>query len=96
MHLNASYYHKFDVPPSERENRYDLAVGYDRAFGKNTLVLADLFIEQQEEQGITYKMVEVGLRQSISSNAVVGVGLGTGLDSESPKIRVTASLEISF
>lgn len=96
VHLNLSWLRNAGSEPGERENRYRAVAGYDIRTGPDTLLLADLVWEQETERGVDAILAEVGVRRMINPLTAVGVGVGAGLNNESPDIRATIGLQKSF
>ncbi|HEX8234430.1 MAG TPA: hypothetical protein VF600_00590 [Abditibacteriaceae bacterium] len=93
LHFNAQWMHNAKRRIDERSNQYQVVFGYDRSLGTNSLLLLDFVREQQPEKGETENLVELGIRRTLSSQAVLGLGVGAGIGEDSPHFRVVASFE---
>jgi len=76
---------------SDRKHRYEIITGYSRRLGKKTVILGGYALEQDEGSN-----VEIGLRQRMSEQLIVSIGIGRGFAGESPRGRVTVGIEWHF
>lgn len=95
-HLNLGWEHVFDSAADEKRNRRLLALGVSQVLGPRWAVLADLVWEDLPQQGEAATLLEAGARYQLSKEAVISAGLGIGLDSESPDLRLAFGWQQSF
>lgn len=95
-HFNLSWLRNAGARDEERDNRYKAVVGYDIRLGPDTLLIADYVWEQEMERGLTSNIAEIGLRRMLNPLTALAVGVGFGLDDESPDFRATLGLQRSF
>ena len=96
VHLNLTYFANANRRNEERANRYAAVVGYSQRVGPDTILLADLVRQQELERGQTSNVFEIGLRRQLTPLKVISLGLGAGLDSDSPDFRATVGYQQSF
>lgn len=96
VHLNFLYQWNDQVQADERSGRYELAVGYSRRLGVDTLFVADFVREQEMEQEIEANLVEAGLRYKLLPQGILSGGIGFGTGDESPDVRVTIGFQYEF
>lgn len=96
LHLNLGWEHAFDSSPGERRNRRMAAIGVIKIVHPRWAVLADVAWEEQEQRGVEATLLEAGARYQLTGEAVISAGLGAGLESESPDLRLTLGWQQSF
>lgn len=96
VHVNAAWKRNAGRGPMEREHMYHLVAGYSRRLGPDTVILADYVREQDEEEGKTIDLVELGVRRQLTPLTVLSAGAGAGLSSESPDVRFVLGFQKSF
>ncbi|MDX1382871.1 MAG: hypothetical protein R3190_04450 [Thermoanaerobaculia bacterium] len=93
LHLNLGYRHDGNVAAGGRADQLTAVVGYGRRLGPETLGLAALGWEQEEEHGADSFLFEVGVRHQATPRMVWSVGAGAGLNRESPDFRLTVAVQ---
>jgi hypothetical protein len=96
VHVNLTLKRNAAARADERREHYAAAVGYSRRVGPDTMLVADLLREQEKERGEAMSLVEVGIRRQLTPLTVVAAGVGTGVSSDAPRLRVTFALQHSF
>jgi hypothetical protein len=96
VHLNAAWKRNAGRGPMEREHMYQLIAGYSRRLGADTVIIADYVREQEEDEGKTIDLVELGLRRQLTPLTVLSAGAGAGVSKDSPDFRFTFGLQKSF
>lgn len=96
VHVNAEYLHNAGRLDGERSDRYAVVAGYQARLSTSNMLIADILREQQIDKGIVYNIAEVGLRHQFTPQTVFGLGVGTGFGPDSPRFRVTVSLQHDF
>ena len=82
FHFNGGYEFLTDSPRTERDGRYELALGASYPLGAPTFTRATLVADVFAEQPVTRREstvvgTEVGLRYQLTPSIVWDVGLGT-------------------
>jgi len=95
-HFNLEWKHNSGQDQGEREQIYAAVLGVDIPVAKNTLLVADIFREQQRREGKYTNMFELGVRTQLAQNMLLSVGGGIGLWAESPDWRLTLGFQYSF
>jgi hypothetical protein len=96
VHLNAAWLHNSGRMAGERGDRYHVALGYSRRLGPDTMLVGDVFREQDRERGKTINMVELGIRRQLTPLTVFTLGAGAGIGGDSPDYRVTVGFQHSL
>ncbi len=95
LHANGFYVHDAGASESERRHRYEIAAGYSRQIGADTLLVIDGYRELASEDGAAVNRVEVGLVEHFGKVAAA-LAAAPGIGEESPPVRVTAGLQYEF
>ncbi|OGI03357.1 MAG: hypothetical protein A2Y25_08495 [Candidatus Melainabacteria bacterium GWF2_37_15] len=94
--VNLAWLHNFDRRVNERSDTYKIIPAYYRIIGPNSLVIIDYVRELNVEKNMdTANFIEIGYRKAVSPLTVLGLGLGVGLDNDSPRFRATISYQHS-
>jgi len=96
LHLNLGWKHNAGTGRGERRDGYLAILGYTRALGERTLLLADFASEQELQDASTIHVAEVGIRHQTSRSSVISLGIGTGVTSQSPRFRATLGFQVGF
>lgn len=96
VHLNLSWLGNAGAKEGERTDRFKAVAGYDIRLGPDRLLLANYVWEEELEEGVTSEIVEIGLRQMVNPLTAVAVGIGAGINDESPDFRATVGVQRSF
>jgi len=96
LHLNLIYRNNASPGADERSNRYSAIAGYSQCLGPDTLGILDYVRDQDRQKGVTFNIIEAGLRRQINPLTVISLGVGAGIGSQSPNLRLTAGVQKSF
>jgi hypothetical protein len=96
VHLNAGWMHNAAADSDERQNRFIGVIGYSRKLSDQTVFLADLVREQQEQEGLDSTILEAGVLHQLNEKTTLAAGIGAGLGEDSPDVRITVGLQYSF
>jgi hypothetical protein len=96
VHLNGLWQWNDDVQRGERRGRYMVAVGYSVVVTNELVFLADLVRESEMDANIEHNLAEVGLRYYLAPRWVLSGGLGFGFGNESPRMRTTLGVQMTF
>jgi len=96
MHLNVDWIHNAAADNDERQNRFIGVVGYSRKLSDQTVFLADLVREQQDQEGLDSTILEAGLLHQLNDKVTLAAGIGAGLGEDSPDVRLTIGVQYSF
>ena len=96
VHLNAGWFHNAGRRGDERSNLYRIAAGYSQRLGRNAVVIADYFRQEQRERGNDVSLLELGFRIRIAKNTIIAIGGGAGIRSRPAKSQAVLGLEQSF
>jgi hypothetical protein len=74
-----------------------LVVGYEKLFGRQTGLVADVMREQERARGEIGGIAELGLRHELAGGMAISFGAGAGNGSPiAPRWRVVAGFEQTF
>lgn len=93
FHMNGDWYHNAGKHLDERSHYYGAAIGYTHAWDRRTALIIDFWRQQQRQIGETYNLAEAGLRRRVSEKAVVSIAGSAGIGQQSPKFRISFSVE---
>lgn len=106
LHLNLTgYYDTVDKEEhhcfcseesTDREFRFGAALGYTYQATESTTLIAALSHEEDVDDTDDANLIEAGISHEFSPNVTAGLGVGTGLDSDSPDFEARAILHLSF
>lgn len=96
IHGNALWQFNDNQKAGERNGRYKAVLGYSTAINNVTLFIIDYVREQEMENDVNINLVEFGIRRQITPFAVLSLGAGFGIAQQSPDVRTTLGLQMSF
>ena len=96
LHLNLMYQFNGSQLEDERDGRYEAVLGYSYAVEASTLLVADIARWQEMEENEEVNLVEFGIRQALTPQTVLSVGVGFGIGDESPDARLTLGFQYEF
>ena len=96
IHANLTWWFNDDVQPGERGGGYKAVVGYSARVGPRATLILDLVREETEFDHEEFNLAEAGLRFQVNPRAVLSTGVGAGFGDESPDVRVTLGLQLTF
>jgi len=96
VHLNVDWIHNAAADSDERHNRFIGVIGYSRKLSDQTVFLADLVREQQEQEGLDSTILEAGVLHQLNEKTTLAAGIGAGIGEDSPDVRITIGLQYSF
>lgn len=79
-----------------REFLFMAAGGYSYRIGARTTVIGDAVFKQSDKDGKEAKLLEAGIKHDIGKSATLALGLGAGLDDESPDWTARAGIQFRF
>lgn len=79
-----------------REFLFMAAGGYSYRVGSRTTLIGNAVFKQLEEDGRDAKLIEAGIKHDIGKSATLALGLGVGLDNESPDWTARAGIQFRF
>jgi hypothetical protein len=96
LHLNAAWIHAYDAAPDERDDRYEVAIGYSVALQAELTLVADVVRQQELLDGKSTNLVETGLRYQLSPLMVLTAGAGVGFGRSETEFRVLFGFQYSL
>ena len=96
LHLNVAWTHNAAPQTGERNNLYSLAAGYTQLLNDRLMVIVDFFRQQAFTRGQTENVFEAGVRVAVTSAAVVAVGVGYGVGSDSRDFHLQTGVEFTI
>jgi hypothetical protein len=96
IHFNVQWYHNAIPSPGERDDRYTYVIGYSRKLNDKTVLVLDFVRRDEVQVGQASNLMEIGFLYQLSSKVVLGAGLGTGIDEDSPDLRMGISLQVTL
>ncbi len=96
LHLNAGYLATLDAVPGERRHGWLAGAGVSHVLNEETVLVAGYLQEAQDEGQRDYSLVEAGFLRSLGGGTTLGLAAGAGLNRDSPRLRIAASLSYSF
>ena len=96
VHLNVGWAHNAAADGDERANRFIGVIGYSRKLSEQTVFLADLVREQQEQEGLDSSILEAGVLHQLNDKVTLAAGVGAGIGEDSPELRITIGVQYSF
>lgn len=96
LHANVSWVHAYDREEDDRANRFVGVLGVAVPVAASTALVTDLVHEQQDEKGKVNRLVELGVRQVLPHDMVLGAGVGAGFGNSSTRFRALVGLQKGF
>ena len=96
VHVNVQWYHNSIASPGEREDRLTYVIGYSRKLSDKAVLVLDFVRRDEVQEGQASNLMEIGFLYQLSSKVVLGAGLGTGIDEDSPDLRMGVSLQVTL
>ena len=93
VHFNAIWYHNADAAADERDNRFELVLGYSRKVNDKVVLVLDYFYRQEQHSGEEMNVMEIGFLYQLSQRNTLGASIGTGIGEESPDFRMGLSFQ---
>lgn len=91
------YHHWFDHDDdSDHEFSGGAAIGYSYQISESTGLIADLFYRDETDSGESEALAELGLKHDFSDVVSGALGVGVGLNDDSPDVIVKAGIEFKF
>jgi hypothetical protein len=81
---------------TDRDFRFAAALGYSCDIAEATTLMLALSHEQDYEESDDANLIELGISHDFSPACTVGLGVGTGLDSDSPDFEAKAIFQLHF
>ncbi|WP_439597530.1 transporter [Falsiroseomonas sp.] len=96
LHLNAGFLSTLDPAPGERRNGWLAGAAVSHVVNPDTVLVAAYSQQTQDEGERNYSLVEAGVIRGLTDQLSLGLAAGAGLNRDSPRLRLTASLTYSF
>jgi len=96
LHANLSWVHAYDRDEDSRANRFIGVLGVAVPVAASTALVTDLVHEQQDEKGKVNRLVELGVRQVLPHDMVLGAGVGAGFGNSSTRFRALVGVQKGF
>lgn len=81
---------------SDSEFGYMAVLGYTFKPVDSTTLIADIALGEAPEEDENTNLIELGLRHEFNESVEIGVGVGAGLDDDSPDFVAHAGIEFKF
>ncbi|HEX8324982.1 MAG TPA: transporter [Tepidisphaeraceae bacterium] len=95
VHLNLVYRRNFIPNADERDDAYNVVLGYGRRVLDDTTLVTDVFWEKTLEAHTNQYVAEIGLIQELGDHLQIAAGVGVGLGDDSPDFTATLGLIIT-
>lgn len=96
LHLNAGWLARPDPGSDERRHGYRLGAAVSHVLDTDTLLVAAYVRETQDRDERALSLVEAGFQRSLGDGVTFALVAGTGLDRDSPALRLRAGLGWTF
>jgi hypothetical protein len=96
MHVNLAWMHNAGPLPDERADGWRAIAGYSQPIGQENVVVGDVRYERSTDVGHDGGLVELGWLHQVKESTTLGLSAGAGIGPQSPRARVTFSLQQSF
>jgi hypothetical protein len=96
LHANFFWTHAYHRGEDDRLNRVGAILGIAAPVAESTAVVVDLLHEQDDAKGGITNLAEIGLRQRLPGDAVIGIGTGVGFGGSTTDFRVLLGIQKSF
>ncbi|MBU8537199.1 hypothetical protein J3S20_05050 [Roseomonas tokyonensis] len=96
LHLNAGFLSTIDPQPGERRTGWLAGAAVSHVVNPQTVLVAAYSRQTQDEGERDYSLVEAGVIRGLTDQLSLGLAAGAGLNRDSPRLRLTASLTYSF
>ena len=90
------HHHLFDKDDNDEEFGYMAVLGYTFRPVESTALIVDIAAGEAPEEGENTNLIELGLTHEFNDTVEVGLGVGAGLDNDSPDFVAHAGLELKF
>jgi hypothetical protein len=81
---------------SEREDRYEYVIGYSRKLNDKAVLVLDFFRREELQRGQASNVMEIGFLYQLNQRVTLGAGIGTGIDEDSPDVRMGFSVQVTL
>ena len=96
VHLNVRWIHNSIASSTERDDRMEYVIGYSRKLNDKAVLVLDFFRREESQKDQESNVMEIGLLYQLQERATLGIGIGTGIDDESPDLRLGISLQVTL
>jgi hypothetical protein len=96
LHANLFWTHAYDRGEDDRANRFGAILGLAAPVAESTAIVVDVLHEQDEAKGAITNLAELGVRQLLPGDAVLGLGAGVGFGGSTTDFRVLLGVQKSF
>lgn len=96
LHANLFWTHAYHRGEQERANRFGAILGVAAPVAESTALVVDVLHEQDDAKGSITNLAELGIRQRLPGDAVIGLGAGFGFGGSTTDFRVLLGVQKSF
>lgn len=96
VHLNLAFKPNSSPLKSEASYGYETVIGYDTSIGNGHAIILSATQELEVYENKRIRVIEGAIRSELSKSTTLGSALGTGFDSQSPKMRITVTFQRVF
>ncbi len=93
IHFNGAWTHTYDAELNERDDRYEIGLGYSVAVQAQTLFVVDIVREEELRDGRENNLVEAGLRYQLTPLTVLTVGGAAGFSGSETDYRILVGFQ---
>jgi hypothetical protein len=96
LHANLFWTHAIDRGEDDRLNRFGGVLGLAMPIAESTALVADVLHEQDDAKGAITNVAEIGVRQNLPGDVVLGLGTGVGFGGSTTEFRLLVGVQKSF
>lgn len=96
LHGNVLWFHALDREEDERSNRYAASIAFAVPVTRRTGLFVGYSREQQSERRRADQFVELGARQLLPGNFILGAGAGIGVGDSETDFRILIGVQKNF
>ncbi|MFP3943732.1 MAG: hypothetical protein ACLFWF_07555 [Alphaproteobacteria bacterium] len=93
IHFNGGWIHAYDAAGNEREDRYEIGLGYSVAVQAQTIFIADVVRSEELREGRENNLVEAGIRYQLTPLTVLTAGGAVGFAGSETDYRVLVGFQ---
>lgn len=96
VHVNAAWLARPDSGQGERQHGYRFGAAVSHVVARDTRLAAAYSQETQDRGERDLSLIEAGLEQRLGGDTSLAFAVGTGLNDDSPRLRLLVSLKLDF
>ncbi|MCC6795061.1 MAG: transporter [Candidatus Hydrogenedentes bacterium] len=96
LHLTLKGYYESEDEDDDHDYGYQAVLGYTFKPVESTTLIADIAVGEAPGEDEHSNLLEVGLTHEFNDTVEIGVGIGAGLDDDSPDFVAHAGIEFKF